>query len=191
MIGKIKGKLVEVDGNIGLIETSSGVFYNVYLTPNTISRFPPPFSNFEVYTYLHVREDAMILFGFEKKQEYKFFKMLLDVPGVGPKTAFNIISFHTIENLIQSIQTNDVDSLAKTPGLGKKTAMKIILELSSKLKTNFEMKNLVLSEDDKLFIEAMVSLGYPSSDAKKLMLKLPKKLSLEEKIKLALKNYEK
>ncbi|MGB9883624.1 MAG: Holliday junction branch migration protein RuvA [Microgenomates group bacterium] len=191
MIGKIKGTLVEVDGNLGLIETTGGVFYNVFLTPNTISRFPTPSTNFQIYTYLHVREDALILFGFEKKDEYQLFKMLLDVSGVGPKTAFNIISFISPKNLITAIENNDVDALTQVPGLGKKTAMKIILELSSKLKTDFQMKNIVLSEDDKMFIDAMVSLGYSATEAKKQLLKIPKNLSLEEKIKLALKNYEK
>ncbi len=191
MIGKIKGTLVEVDGNLGLIETVGGVFYYVFLTPNTISRSPTPSTNFEIYTYLHVREDALILFGFEKKDEYQLFRMLLDVSGVGTKTAFNIISFISPENLITAIENNDADALSQIPGLGKKTAIKIILELSSKLKTDFQMKNLVLSEIDKMFIQAMVSLGYNSSEAKKMLLKIPKNLSLEEKIKMALKNYEK
>ncbi|GIW64889.1 MAG: hypothetical protein KatS3mg092_0822 [Patescibacteria group bacterium] len=73
MIGKIKGKLVEVSGNIGLVETASGVFYNIFLTPSTLSKNQLNNENFEVYTYLHVKEDAMILFGFETKNEYDIF----------------------------------------------------------------------------------------------------------------------
>ncbi|MFH0979374.1 MAG: Holliday junction branch migration protein RuvA [Candidatus Roizmanbacteria bacterium] len=186
MIGKLKGKLSEVSGNVGLIETPGGVFYEVFLTPSLISQIHPK-SSIEIYTFLQVREDALVLFGFQTKQEYNFFKLLLTVSGVGPKTAFNIISFIKVEELIKAVKDNEVDSLTQIPGLGRKTAMKIILELSTKLKTEFDMKNMVLSEEDKTVLEALESLGYKSFEAKKLLSKLPKNLSVEEKIKEALK----
>lgn len=186
MIGKIKGKLIEISGNIGLIETSSGVSYEVYLTPNIISS-----SNLEslidIYTYLHVREDAMILFGFQTKKEYNIFKLLLTVSGVGPKTAFSIISFIKFDDLIHAIKNNDVDILTQVSGLGKKTAMKIILELSSKIDADFDFKNIVFSSDDKIAIDALVSLGFSLKDAKNIVSKLPKNLTIEEKITQALK----
>lgn len=190
MIGKIKGKLVETSGNIGLIETSTGVFFNIFLTPSTLAKFKIN-TNLEIYTYLHVREDALILFGFETKKEYEIFKLLLTVSGVGPKTAFSIISFIKVDNLIQSIKNNDVSVLAEVPGLGKKTAMKIILELSSKLDTDFELKDLVLSDDDKVVIDALISLGFKAADGKKILNEIPKDLSIEEKITLALKKFSK
>ena len=116
-----------------------------------------------------------------------FFQLLLTVSGVGPKTAFSVISFLKVEEITKSVFDNNVDILTRVPSLGKKTAMKIILELSSKLKTSFDMKNMVLSDDDKTVIEALISLGYKSYDAKKILSKLPKNLSVEEKIKQALK----
>lgn len=186
MIGKIKGRLIEVSGNIGLIETNSGVSYEVYLTSQFISEFKIS-SLVDIYTYFHVREDAMILFGFKEKKEYEIFKMLLTVSGVGPKTAFNIISYINFEELINIIKSNNIDDLTSVPGLGKKTAIKIILELSSKLDSEFEMKNMVLSEEDKTVIDALVSLGYKSQEAKKILSRLPKNLSVEEKIKEGLK----
>jgi len=194
MIGKLKGKLVEVDGNIGLIETSSGVFYQVFLPTNLLSNFqPPPLSptihhlpSIEIYTYLQVRDDALVLFGFETKKHHDFFKLLLTVSGVGPKTAFNIISFVPLDTLVTSVTSNDVDGL-KVPGLGRKTAMKIILELSSKLKSDFDMGKMILSDDDQTAVSALVSLGYRSYDARKIVSKLPKNLTVEEKIKEALK----
>ncbi len=187
MIGKIKGKLVEIEGNVGLIETSSGVFYQVFLTPYLISLYNKQ-NNLEIYTYLQVKEDTLILFGFENKNQYTFFKLLLTVSGVGPKTAFNIISFFDINDLNNAIKNNDVGFLSRVPGLGKKTAAKIILELSTKLKTEFEFKNLVLSEDDKTVVDALISLGYKSNEAKIIVNQIPKNLSIEEKIKIALKN---
>lgn len=194
MIGKLKGKLVEVDGNIGLIETSGGVFYQVFLPTNLLSNFQlPPLSStvnhlpsIEIYTYLQVRDDALVLFGFETKKQHDFFKLLLTVSGVGPKTAFNVISFVPLDKLVSYIKLNDVDGL-KVPGLGRKTAMKIILELSSKLKSDFDMNKMVLSDDDQTAVSALVSLGYKSFEAKKLVSKLPKNLSVEEKIKEAFK----
>lgn len=194
MIGKLKGKLVEVDKNIGLIETSGGIFYQVFLPPSLLSNFQVldlsssiyhP-SSIEIYTYLQVRDDALVLFGFETKQQHDFFLLLLTVPGVGPKTAFSVISYVPLDSLIKFVKSNDVDSFTQVPGLGRKTAMKIILELSSKFKTDFDMKNMVLSDDDQTVISALISLGYKSYDAKKIISKLPKNLSVEEKIKKAL-----
>lgn len=187
MIGKLKGKLVEVDKNIGLIETSGGVFYQVFLIPRLISLTPLK-SPIELYTYLQVRDDALVLFGFETKQQHDFFLLLLTVSGVGPKTAFTVISSLKTEEIVRAVTSNEVEALIKVPGLGRKTAMKIILELSSKFKADFDMKNMILSDDDQTVISALVSLGYKSYDAKKIVSKLPKNLSVEEKIKKALKN---
>jgi Holliday junction DNA helicase RuvA len=186
MIGKLKGKLVEVDRNVGLIETSGGVFYQVFLPPTLIINHQQP-TVIEIYTYLQVRDDALVLFGFETKKQHDFFQLLLTVSGVGPKTAFSVISFLKIEEITKSVFDNNIDILTRVPGLGKKTAMKIILELSSKLKTTFDMKNMVLSEDDKTVIDALIALGFRSNEAKTIFSKLPKNLTLEEKLKLALK----
>jgi Holliday junction DNA helicase RuvA len=186
MIGKLKGKLVEVDRNIGLVETCGGVFYQVFLPSslNTPSSFGAPI---EIYTYLQVRDDALVLFGFETKAQHDFFLLLLTVSGVGPKTAFTVISALKTTEIVRAVTSNEVDALTKVPGLGRKTAMKIILELSSKFKSEFDMKNMVFSEDDQTAVSALVSLGYKSYDAKKIISKLPKNLTVEEKIKEALK----
>ena len=188
MIGKLKGKLVEVDGNVGLIETSGGVFYQVFLPPSLIALPPTPYNlqPIELYTYLQVRDDALVLFGFETKKHHDFFKLLLTVSGVGPKTAFNVISLVPLDSLVKFVTSNDVDGF-KVPGLGRKTAMKIILELSSKLKSDFDMSKMILSDEDQTAVSALVSLGYKSFDAKKIISKLPKNLTVEEKIKEALK----
>jgi len=187
MIGKIRGKLVEIENNIGLIETESGVFYQVYLLPRLLTSSTLN-SLIEIYTYLEVREDALNLYGFATKDEYHIFKNLLTVSGIGAKTAFSIISFLTIDEIIMAIKENNVDTLAVVPRLGKKTAAKIIIELSQKLKKDFNFDNLYLSEEDKAVIDTLITLGYKASEAKKIFAKIPKNLSLEEKIKWALKN---
>jgi len=186
MIGKIKGKLVEVDGNIGLIETSSGVFYQLFLTPSVLNSQS---SNklVEVYTYLQVREDALILFGFKTKYEFIFFKLLLNVDGVGPKTAFLVVSFSKIEDLKKAIKEHNVEYLTRIPGLGKKTSLKIMLELSTKLEEEFSLEKVYLSQEDKTVIDALISLGFKSNEAKSIFSRIPKNLSLEEKIKQGLR----
>jgi len=186
MIGKIKGKLVEVDSNIGLIETASGVFYRVNLTPFILTNFKLD-ELLDIYTYLQVRDDALVLYGFSTKKEYDFFKLLLGVSGVGPKTAYGVISFSKIDELIAAVKDNNSDYFSKIPSLGKKTAMKIILELSQKLESEFQLAKMYLSEEDKIVVDALVSLGFKSAEAKKILTKIDKNLSLEDKIKIALK----
>lgn len=187
MIGKITGNLIEVDNNIGLLQTASGICFELYLTPLLISQYKPN-SKIEIYTYLQVRDDAFVLFGFESKSEKNFFKLLLSVPGVGPKTAFSIISHSKIDEILDATKNNKLDYFTKIPGLGKKTALKIILELSQKIKSEFSFDNHYLTDDDKTAIKALISLGYPANEAKTTISQLPKNLSLENKIKEALKN---
>jgi len=187
MIGRIRGKLIEIDGNIGLIETAGGIFYQVHLSPRLLKSFNLN-SSIDVYTYLEVKEDALNLYGFSSKDEYQIFKNLLTVSGVGAKTAFSIISFLNIKEIIDAINQNNIEALAIVPRLGKKNAAKIILELSQKLKKDFIFSNFCLSEDDKIIIDTLVALGYKTQEAKKIFIKIPKNLSLEEKIKWALRN---
>lgn len=185
MIGKIKGVLSSVEGNVGLIETPGGVSYEVYLTPNLLSKKIG--SVMDIRSYLQVRDDTFVLFGFESVDQHHFFKLLLSVSGVGPKTAFNVVSHTRVDELLQSVKENDVEYFTQVPGLGKKTAMKIILELSQKVKSEFKFSQMNMSDDDKTVVEALIALGYKTQEAKNLFSKLPKDLSIEEKINHALK----
>ncbi len=186
MIAKVKGVLSEVEGNVGLIETSNGITYEILLTPVTLGKNQTE-KSIEIYTYLQIRDDAHILFGFETKKEKELFKSLISISGVGPKTAFSIISFSNEKELVEAVTENNVDYFSKVPGLGRKTAMKIILELSQKLKQDFQLEKMYLSDKDKVVIDALVSLGFKSRDARQLLSKMPKDLSVEEKIKEGLK----
>lgn len=185
MIGKLKGTLVEREGATGLIETQSGVFYQVYLTPQYLSAVLP--LELEIYTYLQVREDALILFGFETKSQKDLFTLLLTVPGVGPKTAFSVISLSSPEELFSAVSENRPEYFKKIPGLGQKTALKIILELSGKLDTELQKQTLPLSADDQTVLDALTSLGFKTSEARPVVNDLDHSLSLEEKITTAIK----
>lgn len=186
MIGKIKGILIETDQDSGLIETQSGISYRVYLTKDFLySKIIP--TNIEVYTYHHIREDTQRLYGFQAKIEFQLFTYLLKVSSVGPKTAFNILCYARAEDVIKAIRTNDKDFLVKIKGLGKKTAYKIILELSSVFDSEFIFKSeKPISESDQTVIDALQALDFNKMETKKILDKIPINLSTEEKIKAAI-----
>ena len=180
MIGKIKGTLVEFFSNEGLIETSGGVYYRVFV-PISFRSLQLP-ASVEVYTYLHVREDALILYGFESRADLELFMMLHSVSGVGPKTAFSVSSFVSPEELRHAIKNNDVTYFTRIPGLGKKTALKIILELSSKMKEHISLSALHLSEEDEAVISGLVSLGFGAQEVRAVISKIDKDKTLEQRI---------
>ncbi|MCA9372366.1 Holliday junction branch migration protein RuvA [Candidatus Woesebacteria bacterium] len=188
MIGKIKGQLVELNSNIALIETPSGLFYNIYLTSSILFSLPPTLPHpIEIYTHLHVREDALTLFGFSDKKEHKIFLLLLDVPGVGAKSAFNIVSHIKVDELVRAVQQNDAAFFTSIKGLGKKTALKIILELSAKFDAEFTFEEIRVSPDDATIIGALVSLGFEKREVQNILPKLDLNTSMEERIKEGIK----
>lgn len=185
MIAKITGILAEFDEKNAVIDTVSGVSYELFITPTALShkQMGDPIS---VYTYMQVRDDAHVLFGFVSNEEKRFFHLLLSVSGVGPKTAFGIVSKISFQQAVEGVRTNSVKLFSEIPGIGKKTAMKILLELSVKFKTEFKFEQQ-LSSDDKTVIDALVELGYGKNEARQLFEKLPKELSIEKKIQEALR----
>ncbi len=185
MIAKLTGVLAEYTESTALIDTASGLSYELFITPSALSGKQLG-DEFTVYTHLQVRDDAHVLFGFTDSQEKQFFHLLLSVPGVGPKTAFSIVCHISFEDAIEAVRTNSVQVFSKISGIGKKTAMKILLELSAKFKTEFKFEQH-LSSDDKTVIDALVELGYKKAEAQQLFEKIPKQLSIEKKIQEALR----
>lgn len=184
MIGKIKGNLVETEGSEGLVETASGVSYRVYLTPTAlVHTLPAPL---EIYTYLQVREDQHVLYGFDSKEQYSMFQMLLSVDGVGPKTAHSVISRMQVSEILSAVKDKDLSSFTKVPGLGKKTAQKILLELSGKLKTGLDVGALIETPVDKEALEILVALGYRVNDAREMLKDVDAGLPVELQVKAAL-----
>lgn len=150
-----------------------------------------------LFTYLSVSENALDIYGFYTKQECDFFKMLITVKGVGPSSAVNILSEFAPERLAVIIASDDLKSLSKAKGVGKKTAQQIILDLKDKLTKkdfsdtysaiiNMNNQNGISSSSSEA-IEALVALGYDRSDASSAVAKLGENLSTEEYIKKALK----
>ena len=178
MISFIKGKLTEILEDIIVIEVN-GIGYNVRVPPSIFSNIPKIGETIKIYTYLQVREDAMNLFGFLKREDLDIFKLLINVNGIGPKGALAILSNISPNDLRFAVLSDDVKLISSTPGIGAKTAQKLIIELKDKLKLTeaFEYAlnenssnqssagDVMLAKNEA--VEALVSLGYSSSEALK------------------------
>ncbi len=180
MIGKIKGTLTEIHSTRGLIETVSGVSYVVHLVPSFLDKKD---QTIQVYTHLQVKDDDLVLFGFIDYEQYWLFTQLISVDGVGPKLGFTITSYAQNEQILQAVEQSDVAFFQSIPGVGKKTAARLVLDLSGKLAKQVGVEALLPSPDDALAVEALTGLGFAQSDILKHLQKLNKTLSLEEKIR--------
>lgn len=186
MIGSING-VVEIKDNPHLIIDVNGVGYRVLVSNNVLSKSMVG-DRLRLFTYTHVREDQLELFGFLNREELKLFEYLIGVSGVGPKTAIGIFSVGTKDAIIQAIVSGDVSFFTSVPRLGTKNAQKIIIELKSKLGS---IGDLDLSNDGKAdneVIAALKSFGFTAGEAREAIKNIPNKdVSTEEKIRLSLK----
>lgn len=176
MLSYIIGEVAEISADTIVIE-NNGIGFNIKTSAMTIDSLPPVGDMVRIYTYLHVREDAMQIFGFLSKDELEVFKLILNVNGIGPKGALGILSAISTDDLRFAVLSDDVNLIKSCPGVGAKTAQKLIIELKDKLRLEdaFEMavnnnnkKNTV--QDNTVIVmneavEALVSLGYSSKDA--------------------------
>jgi len=187
MIGKIIGKVEEINKNYILLNPNQQIFYKLFLPAITLKQLKLG-QNASFYIYFHVRENEISLYGFPDKKYEQIFHMLLKIPTVGPKSALNIIGFNSLKNLTDAVYQQNVQYFSQIPGVGKKTAQKILLDLSSKFAVEFKPQEKTLSEEDKLVIEALQSLGFKKTEAVSSLEKIDKTKSLEEKITQAIKN---
>src|SRR3989338_160588 len=114
MIGKVKGTLVEIQGNVGLVETQVGITYEILLTPRVLAS--PVGTPLDIHTHLQVKEDSHTLFGFDDHSQKALFKLLIGVSGVGPKSAFGIVSFSSATSIIGAIRDSDTAYFSRMPG---------------------------------------------------------------------------
>ncbi len=199
MIGYLKGELAEIKENYVVLEVGN-IGYEVSLPSSAIMQLPSVGSTVKVYTYLHVREDVIGLFGFLTKDDLEMFKLLITVNGIGPKGALGILSFISADDIRFAVLADDVKTISKAPGIGNKTAGKLILELKDKFKLEnaFEQKlinqtmqytgSTVMNLKDEA-VQALTVLGYSASDALKIVNKVEivEGMTSEEILKLCLK----
>lgn len=187
----IKGTLVQKSDNYIVVD-ANGVGYMIYTSLNSMQNTGEVGKKITIYTYLHVREDVMDLFGFTTIEEKNMFMHLISVSGVGPKAALSILSVTTPAKFALAVITNDVKTITKASGVGPKMAQRVILELKDKMKTDELEIDLedesddILSDNRSEAISALVVLGYSSNDAQKAVKGIDGTLSVEEIIKKAL-----
>ncbi|MDY3972520.1 MAG: Holliday junction branch migration protein RuvA [Clostridia bacterium] len=187
----IKGTLVQKGDNY-LVVDANGVGYMIYTSLTSLADVGETGRNVTMYTYLHVREDVMDLYGFATIEEKNMFMNLISVSGVGPKAALAILSVTTPAKFAVAVVTNDVKTITKASGVGPKMAQRVILELKDKLKTEEleidadEDTGEIPSDNKNEAISALIVLGYSPSDAQKAVKGIDGTLNVEEIIKKAL-----
>jgi Holliday junction DNA helicase, RuvA subunit len=201
MISYLKGQIVEIDMNTIILEVQD-IGYEIFMPIRAIEALPKVGSEIKLHTYFNVREDAMQLYGFLNKDELNVFKLLITVNGVGPKAGLGILSTLSPDDIRFAVLGDDAVTIAKAPGIGKKTASKLVLELKDKFNLedvveqrfeNAQAEITSMSNMDSVTeaIQALAALGYSNADALKAVKKVnvTEDMDVEAILKLALKNF--
>lgn len=193
MISYIKGVIDTVEHDKVIIENNN-MGYNVLMSQSATEVLGQG-EEIKIYTYLHVKEDAMQLFGFLSKNELEMFKKLISVSGVGPKGGLAILSALPENNLQMAIISGDAKAISKAQGIGAKTAQRIIIELKDKidLEEMLEVSSETISSDNSIqsdAIDALIALGYSKTESFNAVKKISvdENMDVEDILKLALKN---
>lgn len=205
MIAYIKGEVTWIEEERIVLE-SGNIGYNIMMPASSFDTQDLMGKEVKIYTHLNVREDAMQLYGFLNLDELKTFRLLLGVNGIGPKAALGILSDLTTDELRFAVLSDDVKTISKAPGIGKKTAQKLILELKDKidLEEAFETKQEHVRETEgkmeskeensakKDAVDALTALGYSSTEALRAVRQIgvTSDMDVETILKLALKNMD-
>ena len=191
MIAGLHGKLESVGSDWAIIDVG-GIGFQVYMPTSTLSSLGAIGEEIKLYTHLHLREDNATLYGFASTDELGLFQSLIGVSGLGPKLALAMLSAMNVEKLTMAIATGSTDLLTVTPGIGKKMAERLILELKEKIGAGWITTPAAqLAQENTDVLAALTSLGYSVSEANRAVATLPPSsdLSLEERIKLALQYF--
>lgn len=178
MISFIRGVVADVTESSVILEAGN-IGYEIFMTGTAIEQASRMGREIKIYTYFHVREDVMQLYGFLTRDDLKMFKLLLGVNGIGPKAALGVMSGITADELRFAVLSDDVKTISRAPGIGRKTAQKMILELKDKLNLEEAFEQKIANEHAagstfvqeagpdgrQEAVEALVALGYSSTDA--------------------------
>ena len=188
MIASLQG-IVDAIGNDWMAVNVNGVGYKVRVPTSVLSEGGVTGREIKLFTHLHVREDEMTLYGFGEADDLRLFETLLTVSGLGPKTALGMLSAMSSGELSMAIASASVEMLTSIPGIGKKTADRLILELRDKVGALIAVSPAAhLTQENADVVSALTSLGYSVQEATHAVATLPagKKLPVEEKVKLTL-----
>jgi Holliday junction DNA helicase RuvA len=186
MIYSLKGTVLGSGSNFAIIGVG-GVGLKVFMAASLLSRLPKGQETL-LFSHLHVREDALDLFGFASTEELEFFELLIGVSGVGPRSALAILDVAELKELCAAIESSRPDLLTRASGVGRKTAERIIIELKGKVSGGEADEVVRRMEGDTDLIETLISLGYRRDQAKAAVSKVPDEIQgLEPRLKEALK----
>lgn len=202
MISYIRGELCDIEEQKAIVDVN-GVGYGIYMPQQALSLLPPMGQQVKIHTYLNIREDAMQLFGFLTKEDLNVFRLLIGVNGIGPKAGLNILSCLSPDELRFAVLSGDAKAISATPGIGKKTAEKLILELKDKLNIEDMLEHTAHGGDSEDLasgtdtasntmqaeaVQALTALGYGSAESLRAVKKSsPECSSVEDILKEALK----
>ena len=201
MIAYLKGEVVEIEEEKLILECGD-IGYNISMPASALDGTLRPGQEVKIHTHLHVREEAMQLYGFLTRDDLKMFRMLLGVSGIGPKAALGILSGLSADELRFAVLSDDIKTISRAPGVGKKTAQKMILELKDKLDLQeaFDIKTMHVQEASqaetgdlvdakKEAVQALTALGYSGSEALRAVkqVDVTPDMNVEEILKQALK----
>ena len=198
MIGRLRGTLADKQPPFLLLDVN-GVGYELEVPMTTLYRLPPVGDSLTLYTHLVVREDAQLLYGFAEKRERELFRELIRLNGVGPKLALALMSGLEVDELVRCVQAQDTSTLVKIPGVGKKTAERLLVELKDRFKAWEAIPGIaplvlepsgqaVVSSAENDAVSAMIALGFKPQEASRAVAAVQENgLSSEELIRRALK----
>lgn len=187
MIGKLTGTLGDKNPPQVLVDCN-GVGYEVDVPMSTFYNLPGVGDKITLLTHLVVREDAQLLYGFGTAGEREAFRLLIRISGVGPRTALSVLSGMSVADIAQAVAAQDAGRLVKVPGIGKKTAERLLLELKGKFGADLGAGAAGPGSDAQAdILQALVALGYSDKEAAASLKALPKDVGVSEGIKLALK----
>lgn len=191
MISRLTGKIIEKNPPQIVIDVG-GVGYEADVSMQTFYNLPPVGETVQIFTQLVVREDAHLLFGFATAEERKTFRQLVKVSGIGAKTALGILSAMSADELAHAIAEEDVKRLSSAPGIGKKTAERMVLELRGKLAAHTLNDGLFaaapVADETEDIVSTLLALGYNEREARAAVKGIPKGTDVGEGVRLALKN---
>ncbi len=186
MIGRLTGVIAEKSPPLVLIDVQ-GVGYEVDVPMSTFYNLPGLGDKVSLLTHFVVREDAQILFGFLTVEERATFRQLIKISGVGPRMALSLLSGLSVAELAQAVAKQETARLVKVPGVGKKTAERLLLELKGKLGPDLALPVSLANDNQGDILQALVALGYSEKEAALALKSLPADVGVSDGIKLALK----
>ena len=186
MIGRLTGLVAEKSPPQILLDVQ-GVGYEVDVPMSTFFNLPGLGERTTLLTHLSIREDAHVLFGFLTAEERSTFRQLIKISGVGPKMALGLLSGLSVTELAAAVSAQDTARLVKVPGIGKKTAERLLLELKGKLAPDLSMPTQIANDAQADILQALIALGYSEKEAGSALKSLPPDVGVSDGIKLALK----